>query len=76
MTKEIEKLIKKRDKIQEQINLKLLEFKNSCTHTNIESKRYTIEGSYYDKSEYRLKEICKDCGEVVNDLHKGWGFYA
>lgn len=72
--KTLKRLKKRQQKLQNQILEKQQELINICVHADIEIKKFTIPGSYYDRSQYVTQTICSVCGKLLNE-HSVAGSY-
>lgn len=62
LREEINQLMLKKDEIDKAISSKFTELRNSCTHSQTETKKEFFEGSYLNKSYWETYDICKICG--------------
>jgi acetyl-CoA carboxylase alpha subunit len=74
LKKEIDRLEKRRDKLNNEIYTKIQEMEDICVHNDIEWKYEYHEGGYLDLSEYVSKLVCKICGRVLKKEIKKGGF--
>ena len=65
----LNRLRRRREKINKEIEEKTAEFHRVCIHPpdEIEVKDSYIDGSYYDKCQYIKKYYCKICGKLVDE---------
>ena len=59
---------------QQRLDLAKSELQRVCSHTNVEERKFTIEGSYYDRTEYITETYCKDCGVFITKVSKKGGY--
>ena len=62
VVKQIERLKKRRDKLNIEIAQQTSLLELICTHSEREIKEEYEEGSYYDKAQYYTYNVCKVCG--------------
>jgi len=70
----LNRLEKRRVKLDEQINETRLEMIECCPHDDSRSVESYISGSYYDKEEYITSIYCKLCGTLLDEKIKYGGF--
>jgi hypothetical protein len=66
LKKEITRIVKRRDKLSDDLVLKMSELEKCCLHNDSRYEDDYESGSYYDKSKFIKKEICNVCGKELN----------
>lgn len=70
----ISRLERRRDKLNKEIHYNKDVLKLICKHFETEKKEEYIEGSYYDRSEYITKKVCKICGTELSKSSTSGGY--
>ena len=68
----VNRLRRRREKLNKEIEDKIEEMHVACIHNDTRIENETIEGSYYDRTQYVKIHICNVCGkEVKRDITYG-----
>lgn len=58
---------------QQRLDLAHAEYQRVCSHENQEERKFTVEGDYYERTEYITETYCKDCGAFLGRISKKGG---
>ena len=72
--KVIDRLERRRTKLNNEISEKKSELAKLCTHLETKEEEDFISGSYYDRDEYIKKKTCKTCGKLLSKVSSFGGY--
>ena len=75
LAEEVQKLKKRRKKIDNALEVKIPILKANCSHKKTAIREWHCEGSYLDKSETHEVTYCVVCNTELNDK-VSYGWYA
>lgn len=59
---------------QQRLDLARSEYQRVCSHEHTEERKFTVEGSYLERTEYITETYCKNCGMFLSRVSKKGGY--